>query len=62
MLSRRRRSLSKSVALLPVPGAQSASLVVRASPEGGVGQGGEDEDVSERVGLPGRWWAGVDAP
>ena len=42
VLSRRRRSLSKSVALLPVPGATSASLVARASPErGGAGQGGE---------------------
>ena len=40
VLSRRRRSLSKSVALLPVPGATSASLVARASPEGGAGQGG----------------------
>ena len=37
VLSRRRRSLSKSVALLPVPGARSASLVARASPEGGRG-------------------------
>jgi hypothetical protein len=25
-------------------------------------QGGEDEGVTERVELPGRWWAGVDAP
>ena len=57
VLSRRRRSLSKSVALLPVPGATSASLVARALPEGGRGKGGEDEDVTER-GLPGRWWAG----
>mgnify|MGYP001287566470 CR=1 FL=1 len=37
VLSRRHRSLSKSVALLPVPGARSASLVARASPEGGRG-------------------------
>ena len=58
VLSRRRRSLSKSVALLPVPGATSASLVARALPEGGRGKGGEDEDVTERVELPGRWWAG----
>ena len=57
VLSRRRRSLSKSVALLPVPGATSASLVARALPEGGRGMGGEDEDVTER-GLLGRWWAG----
>ena len=41
VLSRRRRSLSKSVALLPVPGATSASLVARASPERG---GGRSED------------------
>ena len=45
VLSRRRRSLSKSVALLPVPGATSASLVARASPErGGGGAGGRSED------------------
>ena len=55
-LSRRRRSLSNCVALLPVPGAQSAILVAMALPEGGRGRGGEDEDVTdtERVELPGR--------
>ena len=53
VLSRRHRSLSKSVALLPVPGAQSASLVVRASPEGG-GAGGRSEDVSKLSAFPGR--------
>ena len=46
VLSRRRRSLSKSVALLPVPGATSASLVARASPDGA---GGRSED------KPGGW-------
>ena len=40
VLSRRRRSLSNCVALLPVPGAQSAILVARALPERGAGQGG----------------------
>ena len=38
-------------------------MVARALPEGGRGRGGEDEDVTEWVELPGRWWAGhVDAP